>query len=88
VKRAPPCRGIPKPALQRRLRCRILVVPMAAVWPEAVGVGGGIKMTAEMGVGDLREAVPAGGGVNRRPLAAARAVISVTDFQASRVLRE
>jgi hypothetical protein len=56
------------------------VVPVAAVWPKAVGVGGGIEMTAEVCVGDLREAVPAGGGVNRRSLAAARAVIPVTDL--------
>jgi hypothetical protein len=65
---------------------RVLVVPVAAVWPEAVGVGGGIKMTAEMCIGDLCEAVPAGGGVDRRSLAAARAVIPVADLEASRVL--
>ncbi len=63
------------------------MVSVAAVWPEAVGVGGGLKMTAEMCIGDLCEAVPAGGGVNRRLLAAARAVIPVTDLEASRVLR-
>jgi hypothetical protein len=60
--------------------CRVLVVPVPAVWPEAVGFGGGIEVTAEVCVGDLREAVPAGGGVNRRSLAAARAVIPVTDL--------
>ena len=63
------------------------MVAVAAVRPQAVGVGVRIKMTAKMRIRDLRERVTTGGGVYRRALAAARAVVSVTDLESSRVLR-
>jgi hypothetical protein len=63
------------------------VVAAAAVRPEAVCVGAGFEMTAKMRVRDLRESVTAGGGVYRRALAAAGAVVSVTDLESPRVLR-
>ncbi len=63
------------------------MVAVAAVRPEAVGVGAGFEMTAKMRVRDLRESVSAGGGVYRRALAAARTVVYVTDLESPRVLR-
>ena len=89
VKRATPCRNKTRIRASETLAavCNVLVVAVAAVRPEAVGVGVGIKMTTKMRIRDLRKRVTTGGGVYRRALAAARAVVSVTDLESSRVLR-
>jgi hypothetical protein len=63
------------------------MVPVAAVRPEAVRVGSGIKMTTEMRVGHLSEGVPAGGCVYCGAFATPRAVEAVAYLEASRILR-
>ncbi len=89
MKRATPCRERSQIRASETLAavCKVLVVAVAAVRPEAVGVGVGIEVTAKMRIRDLRERVTTGGGVYRRALAAARAVVSVTDLESPRVLR-
>ncbi len=89
MKQATPCREKTQIRASETLAavCNVLVVAVSAVRPEAVGVGVGIEMTAKMRIRDLRKRVTTGGGVYRRALAAARAVVSVTDLESPRVLR-
>ena len=55
----------------------------ARVCLQAVRAGRRVVMITEVGVGDLAERVPAGGGVHGRPLATFRAVVRVADVQSA-----
>ncbi len=52
-----------------------------------MGAGRGVPVTTEMSIGNLGLLVFAGSSIHRRAFAASRAVVAVTQVQASGVLR-
>ena len=63
------------------------MVPIPRVGTQAVRAGRGVPITTEMSVGDLGLLVFAGSCIHRCAFATPRAVVAVTQVQASGVLR-
>jgi hypothetical protein len=64
-----------------------LMISVSGVCAQAVGVGSGVPMVTEMGVGCLGQLVPTGCGIYRCAVAASCGVIPEADVQASRILQ-
>jgi hypothetical protein len=64
------------------------MVPVTRVCAQAVRAGAGLPLVTEVGVWCLGQPVPAGGGVDRRAVAAPGRVVAETYVQAARVLRQ
>ncbi len=64
------------------------MVPVTRVCAQAVRAGAGLPLVTEVGVWCLGQWVPAGGGVDRRAVAAPSRVVAKANIQAACVLRQ